>query len=90
MFQQSHVEVFCVGSAMLIHGQIGNPFYVLVAGLVKVTQAAEDGHEKQLVEIGPGAYFGELGVLKDQPRAATVIAETKVEALCIEANVFKR
>ena len=37
-----------------------------------------------------GDYFGELALLKNEPRAANVIAETKVKVVCLDRNSFKR
>ena len=37
-----------------------------------------------------GDYFGELAILKNEPRAANVIAKTKLKTVCLDRNSFKR
>ena len=38
----------------------------------------------------PGDYFGELALLKNEPRAANVIAATKLKVVSLDRNSFKR
>ena len=41
------------------------------------------------MELAPGQCLGEVGVLERAPRAATVVADTRVEALRVEADRFR-
>jgi cAMP-dependent protein kinase regulator len=41
-------------------------------------------------EYGAGDYFGELALLKNEPRAANVIAKTKLRVASLDRNSFKR
>ena len=41
-------------------------------------------------EYGAGEYFGELALLKNEPRAANVIAKTKLKVASLDRNSFKR
>jgi cAMP-dependent protein kinase regulator len=45
---------------------------------------------KQVKSYKPGDYFGELALLKNEPRAANVIAKTKLKVVSLERNSFKR
>lgn len=38
----------------------------------------------------PGDYFGELAILKDEPRAASVVAKTKIKATSLDRESFRR
>jgi CRP-like cAMP-binding protein len=40
------------------------------------------------VQLGPGAFFGELALLRDEPRAATVVASEPVELLTLSKEIF--
>jgi len=55
-------------------GQPGDYLYVLREGRVKVTKLSEDGREKILEILNPGAFFGEMSLLDRAPRSASVRA----------------
>ncbi|KAK4239310.1 hypothetical protein C8A03DRAFT_14310 [Achaetomium macrosporum] len=59
---------------ILTEGDEAKAMYWLVRGVVAVT--SRDG-EAVYAELKPGAFFGEIGVLMDMPRTATIIARTK-------------
>ncbi len=59
---------------ILTEGDDAKSMYWLVRGAVAVT--SRDG-ESTYAELKPGAFFGEIGILIDRPRTATVIARTK-------------
>ncbi|KAK0624900.1 hypothetical protein B0T17DRAFT_590674 [Bombardia bombarda] len=59
---------------ILTEGDEAKAMYWLVRGVVAVT--SRDG-EAVYAELKPGAFFGEIGVLMDIPRTATIIARTK-------------
>ncbi|KAG7293603.1 hypothetical protein NEMBOFW57_003657 [Staphylotrichum longicolle] len=59
---------------ILTEGDEAKAMYWLVRGAVAVT--SRDG-EAVYAELNPGAFFGEIGVLMDMPRTATIIARTK-------------
>ncbi|HEY3447696.1 MAG TPA: cyclic nucleotide-binding domain-containing protein [Myxococcales bacterium] len=61
------------GEVICREGERGDAFYVVVAG--KVSIAADDfGTSKIIAQLGRGAFFGEMAVVVDQPRSATVTA----------------
>lgn len=59
---------------ILREGDDAKAMYWLVRGVVAVT--SRDG-EAVYAELRPGAFFGEIGVLMDMPRTATIMARTK-------------
>lgn len=69
---------FPAGHHIVIQGQIGNGLYLLVDGHAKVVRG-----DAELAEFGPGDFFGELAVLDQQPRLASVIAEGPVTCLAL-------
>jgi CRP-like cAMP-binding protein len=63
----------------------GNTFYVLLDGQVSVLR-----NGRRIARMGAGEAFGELALLTDAPRAATVVADTDVLALCLSRAAFNR
>lgn len=60
------------GHEVLKQGSEGCSFFVLVRGAVRVSRADEAGEEKTLASLGSGAFFGEMALLTDSPRVASV------------------
>ncbi|MGH8977593.1 MAG: cyclic nucleotide-binding domain-containing protein, partial [Acidimicrobiia bacterium] len=71
------------GEIILHEGARGAEFYVIRSGRVAVTRG---GHE--LATLGAGDGFGELALLFDAPRTATVVAIETVELLAIGRDAF--
>lgn len=60
-------------NAFIVHsGEETDALYVILAGRVKVLITDDEGHEVILSMLGPNEYFGEMGLLDDQPRSASV------------------
>jgi MFS family permease len=77
------VEVLS-GAVVVREGDESDLFYVIESGLVRVT--ASDGH--LLREEGPGEYFGEIGLLRDVPRTATITAAADTVLLALARDEF--
>lgn len=71
------------GETILTQGEQGDAFFVIVDGTVDVTPT--DGVARQL---GPGESFGEIALLREIPRTATVVATTDVELLELAGEEF--
>jgi HEAT repeat protein len=56
-------------------GELGDELILIVEGTVRVIHLADDGSERLIREYATGEHFGELAVLREGPRAATVIAQ---------------
>jgi MFS family permease len=65
------------GAAVVTEGEEADAFYMVGSGRLAVLSAGERGGEPARVNtLGPGDYFGEIGLLERIPRTATVRAET--------------
>ena len=64
-------------------GEVGNHFYAIAAGAAEVE--LEDGTTRAL---GPGDFFGEIALLRDVPRTATVRAVEPLRIYAVEREDF--
>ena len=71
------------GIAIIREGELGDRFYIVVDGRVRVTTQGRDARE-----LGAGASFGEIALLRDVPRTATVEALEPTELLAIRREPF--
>ena len=75
----------------MTQGDEGNDFYIIISGEAKATKVFEEGQAAQEVKnYGPSDYFGERALLKSEPRAANVIAQTEVKVATIDRDSFMR
>ena len=56
-------------------GEVGDELFVILEGTVRVERVEPDGSTRFLRTYGPGDHIGELAVLRERPRVATVVAE---------------
>lgn len=77
-------EELPAGAAPVVEGEVGDRFYIVLSGVLAVSQAAGRGAAGVL---HPGAYFGEVALAMDIPRTASVRAMTPaVVASCDRAT----
>jgi CRP-like cAMP-binding protein len=86
---QLREEVHDEGAVIIHQGEIGETFYVIESGRVRVS-VEEDGREKVVSERGRGEYVGEIALLIDVPRTATVTALTETHVLTLHKDDFDR
>ena len=75
--------------ALFVAGQSGDGCYRLERGLLKVVVTSPGGEERILAMLGPGAIVGELAVLDEGPRSASVFAVRECELSFISRRVFE-
>jgi MFS family permease len=71
------------GSMVIVEGEPGDRYYLVVDGLLQVTK---EGAEVR--RLGPGNSFGEIALLRDVPRSATVVAIENARLLAIGRDQF--
>lgn len=72
---------FSPGTTIIQEGEVGDTFYLITNGGVRVHIPAIEG-EKEVARLGAGAFFGEMAVLNNEPRTASVT--TIGDTLCLE------
>ncbi len=71
-------QEFAAGQFIVRQGQVGTGLYVILSGSVKVLRGADE-----LARLGKGEFFGELSVIDQRPRNASVEAAEPTEVLAL-------
>jgi CRP/FNR family cyclic AMP-dependent transcriptional regulator len=81
---------YSAGSTLFHQGDTGVGLYVITNGKVRITQAINpDRAEEELGIEGPGAVLGEMALLDELPRSATITAIDDVTALLLPVWEFR-
>ena len=72
------------GKVLCCEGKTADEFFVIEEGTAKVVRGGQ-----YLDELGPGDFFGEMGLLDNAPRNADVIAETPLTLLVLRRAALK-
>ncbi|MBV8695067.1 MAG: cyclic nucleotide-binding domain-containing protein [Ktedonobacteraceae bacterium] len=83
-------RTYNAGTTIFSQGDSGVGLYVIKSGKVRITQALDlDRAEVELTTLGPGDVLGEMALLDDLPRSATVTALDDVTALLLPVWEFR-
>ena len=63
--------------------------YILLAGRAKVQRSDAEGKEVILAVLGSGEFFGEMSLIDDAPRSASVITLESCEFMAVSKDAFK-
>jgi len=72
------------GATLIREGERGREFLVIVDGTVRVTKGG-----KKIRDLGPGDFIGEIALVSDVPRTATVTATSPVRLLVVTDRAFR-
>jgi tRNA threonylcarbamoyladenosine dehydratase len=78
------------GSVIVRQGEPGDSFFVIAEGEVQIERsAADDGEPQVIAMLGAGDYFGELALLNDEPRNASVVAASVCRTFELSRDSFE-
>jgi cAMP-dependent protein kinase regulator len=80
-------QKYPAGSTIIKQGDVGDHFYILESGEADVFKV---GGDKPVMHYKKGDYFGELALLNDAPRAASVVSKTEVKVAMLGKDGFQR
>ncbi|MBN9696570.1 MAG: Crp/Fnr family transcriptional regulator [Zoogloea sp.] len=88
LMERSRVRTYAANTIVVSEGDEGNSLFVVQSGALKAFLTDNAGREVTLSLLDPGDYFGELALLDEAPRSASVAAVTKSEVLQIPRSAF--
>jgi diguanylate cyclase (GGDEF)-like protein len=75
---------------LFTEGDQGGDMFVLLAGKLSAFVAQSDGTRRWMFNISPGDFFGEMSIIADEPRSATIIAKEDSELMVLQGIDFYR
>jgi CRP/FNR family transcriptional regulator, cyclic AMP receptor protein len=77
-------------TTVMASGDATDSLYIVLSGRLKVMMSDAEGKEVILSILGPGEFFGEMGLIDDAPRSASVVSIEACELLSITKRDFKK
>jgi CRP/FNR family transcriptional regulator, cyclic AMP receptor protein len=77
------------GESIFFEGDLGQVFYLIQAGRVRIYVQNEEGQETSVVLYGPGDLFGELAVIDGLPRSASAVALSETLVYTMDRDAFR-
>ena len=87
---QASVQQYQAGDMIVWQGQPSGSVYVIERGIASVTRLGPSKQATTLAYLMPGQSFGEVGILENQPRSASIAALTDIQVLAFEREDFLR
>ena len=78
------------GEVIFHKGDPGDTLFMIVQGQVKIVLPSDSGEEALLVVLDEGEFFGELSLIDERPRSATIMASEPTETLVLHRDDFLR
>jgi CRP-like cAMP-binding protein len=81
------IRVYQKGDAIIKEGETGREMFIIKSGSADVLKG-EEGNQIRLATLGRGDFFGEMAILENEPRSATVIAREETHLLVLNTGNF--
>jgi CRP-like cAMP-binding protein len=82
-------HTYAEGEEIIMEGDTDRRLFVIVRGTVDVIKGRGHRNERQLATFGPRDYFGEMALIDDLARSATVVAKETTELLSLDQEDFR-
>ena len=90
LIANSQVRTYSPGTVLCRENAIEDRFYMILEGEVEVTKNINNNETRLLKTLTPGDFFGEMALIHNAPRAATVTAKSELTTLELDKNGFDR
>jgi len=90
LISTSQVHSYAPGSILCHENEVEDRFYMILEGEAEVTKIINNVETRMLNSLGPGDFFGEMALIHNSARAATVTAKTPITTLELDKAGFDR
>jgi Signal transduction histidine kinase len=90
LIANSQVRSYVPGAVLCRENEVEDRFYMILEGEVEVTKSINNIDSRLLKTLSPGDFFGEMALIHNAPRAATVTAKTELTTLELDKSAFDR
>ncbi len=90
LIANSQVRAYESGTVLCRENAVEDRFYMILEGEVEVTKVINNSEARMLKTLGPGDFFGEMALIHNAPRAATVTAKSPLTTLELDKAGFDR
>jgi signal transduction histidine kinase len=90
LIAHSKVRAYAPGAVLCQEDAVEDTFYMILEGEVEVTKVINNKDRRLLKTLGAGDFFGEMAIIHNAPRAATVTARTTLTTLELDKASFER
>jgi CRP-like cAMP-binding protein len=88
LLQRYYQRTLAPGEVVFDEGECGDHLYVIQSGEVELIREIESG-ERVVARLGPGDFFGELGVVLGGPRTARAVAVNKARVIALDRDTLE-
>jgi diguanylate cyclase (GGDEF)-like protein len=85
--ERRHVRA---GDKVFSEGDHGEDMFMLLAGSLSAYRRQSDGSQRWMFDISPGSFLGEMSIIANEPRSATITAKTDADLMALQAIDFYR
>lgn len=82
-------ESYALGTILFRAGDPGDKLYMILDGRIRISREVPGLGEEALAVLGPGDYFGEMGMVDDAPRSADARVHERVKLLSIQKDAMQ-
>ncbi len=88
LMEQMEMKSVLPEEVIIREGDVDDAMFIISSGKVKVTKTAESGEDIVLAHLGDSTFFGEMALLSESPRTASVIAEEETLLFVVSREVL--
>ena len=89
MGRDALLKFYPKGTSIVLEGSTSQEVYLIKMGRVEIVKNTKAG-KKVLAELGPNEIFGEMALVENRPRSASVVAMLDTECFVINPNIFEQ